>query len=315
MIKDNRTIGFSACAVVFLALLYGCTNEAGLSREEAARLIAATDTFSRPQQALHLSNDAFKEGQALVLWDRAGNVTPEAQREAISAKGNLTLPKSFTLRVEVTGITDKPIANGVIKRVEYTWSYKDLTPFGSVFAKNGGVGSAHLRQYDDGWRVIEAPKITFSSERFPASDDAKALVKSLAAKIAARLMAEAEKRAQLLANCKKDTQELLKASQVRFMPRSHGGALQLKVFRLTDAHLVAEADNLNGGSVPIWFGDINRYRYKGFYNYTDEYLLEVYDNNTRWFYFKNKSVADEFVKKFELAFASWVARCSTVAGR
>jgi hypothetical protein len=165
-------------------LLPSCSPRDFLTRRLAADLIAASDTFSAPQQLQLrtglISNQGRLSPEYIQLqhrgWISAANapcpaalapppcwditLTPSGVDtfQSLIAPGDAEKP-SFNIPaarrelVAITGIAKQ----GNVAHVEFTWRWVPLNEVGAVLY-SGDVhyqSSASFRCYDDGWRVVE----------------------------------------------------------------------------------------------------------------------------------------------------------------
>ncbi|MFZ0419916.1 MAG: hypothetical protein WAM04_17585 [Candidatus Sulfotelmatobacter sp.] len=170
--------------LALLVLLTSCSPRDFLTRRLAADLIAASDTFSAPQQLqLHtgvVSNKDYLSPEYIELqhhgWISSTNapcpaalapppcwditLTPSGVDtfQSLIAPGDAEKP-SFAIpaaRRELVAIT------GIVKQgnaadVEFTWRWVPLNEVGAVLY-SGDVhyqSTASFRCYDDGWRLVE----------------------------------------------------------------------------------------------------------------------------------------------------------------
>jgi hypothetical protein len=181
--KAAFAIAFICAALCFLS---SCSPRDFLSRRLATDLIAASETFTAPQQFVLrtgiLSNKDYSAPEYLVLqhagWISATTIpcsagvapapcwdvllTPsgvDTVRSIVSAadatKPSISLPVAKRELVSVTGISKQ----GRAADVEFTWKWAALNEVGGALYP----GDIHyksvvgFRQYDDGWRLVQVP--------------------------------------------------------------------------------------------------------------------------------------------------------------
>lgn len=151
------------CTVIALPILISSCAKT-LSRDDAAKLIAASNNFQQLRSSI-----LFR-----VQWDQTANsegvitsysgfyctvTDPRLLAMLTSANcnsftANLRQPVT-TPSIEVTGVTDAvPPANSAkIKEVQFSWTYHNVPGPLNRFIVSGGTGRALIRLYDDGWRL------------------------------------------------------------------------------------------------------------------------------------------------------------------
>jgi len=179
-VQIKLTLGIAS-----VLLLVSCSPRDFLTRRLATDLIAASDTFSTQQQYLLqtgiVSNKDYLSPEYLVLqhhgwisptqapcspglapppcWDVL--LTPSGVDTIHSilsadqtAKSSLAIPAAKRQLVAVTGISKQ----GNSADVEFTWKWIPLNEIGAALysADVQYKSTVGFRQYDDGWRILEA---------------------------------------------------------------------------------------------------------------------------------------------------------------
>lgn len=179
--KPGCAIAF-ICAVVLS--LSSCSPRNFLSRRLATDLIAASDTFTAPQDFVLrtgiLSNKDYSSPEYLVLqhqgWISANTVacsaglapspcwdvllTPsgvDTVRSIVSAEDSanpsISIPVAKRELVAVTGISKQ----GSAADVEFTWKWAALNEVGGALY-SGDIhykSTVGFREFDDGWRLVQ----------------------------------------------------------------------------------------------------------------------------------------------------------------
>ena len=176
----------SIVVLVGVLFLAACSPRDFLTRRLATDLLAASDAFRTPQQYVLqtglISNHDYLSPEYIVLqhhgWISAANspctpglapppcwdvlLTPsgvDTVRAFMSAgdaaKSSLAIPAAKRELVAVTGITRQ----GSLADVEFTWRWVPLNEIGAALysADLHYKSTVGFRQYDDGWRIMQAP--------------------------------------------------------------------------------------------------------------------------------------------------------------
>jgi hypothetical protein len=253
---------FSAALAFGLLWITACTNRVQeLSRDRAARLIAASPQLQAVRTGIRLQQGAYE--RAL----RYGYVNPKGALDVRAAgvfrsfsrfDAVLTQPSSSPL-VTVTGIADAatPGAAQGVKEVQFSWEYDGLPSLAKRFAVAGGTGVAYLRLYDDGWRVehleIAASRnpalLDSSSEQAEKGDAAAVLAAEGQAAAAAR--AQAARVADMTARSKMSTHTF--GTHTHYADPRGAKTTQLTV---TDA-TISFRDVNSGIQCDLWLGSVS----------------------------------------------------------
>ncbi len=171
--------------IAYSLLLAACSPRDFLTRRLAADLIASSNTF-RAQQSFQLrtgvvSNKDYLSSDYLVLqhrgWISGTNATCPAALapppcwdvtltpsgvdtiQSLIAPGDaekqtFSIPAARRELVAITGIAKQ----GNVADVEFTWRWVPLNEVGAVLYPSDAHyrSTAGFRDYDDGWRIVEA---------------------------------------------------------------------------------------------------------------------------------------------------------------
>jgi hypothetical protein len=181
-----RKLSIVVLCLVVAGSLIACSPRDLLSRRLAADLIEGSDTFKAPQ-AIFLrtgivSNKDYLSPESLVLqhhgwvsattapcppalvpppcWDVV--LTPSGVETirpllapADAAKSSFSLPAARRELVAVTGVSKQ----GNVADVDFIWKWQPMNEVGAALY-SGDLhyrSTAGFRNYDDGWRVVQAP--------------------------------------------------------------------------------------------------------------------------------------------------------------
>lgn len=177
-------------SILLLAITLSSCNftTKNLTRSKAASLIENSAKFSEVKSKINLHPNGLEKGFLHDMWGVVQGepgtnysidyyaLSPNQDVfqliQATVLPGSIatvTMKKPVETQINVTGITDAPIMQGV-KEAQFTWEYTNLPSIVKRYVVRGGSGVAYLRLYDDGWR-IEDLKVSYSKE--PASLTAK----------------------------------------------------------------------------------------------------------------------------------------------
>ncbi len=328
--------------VLFFSIFFsGCSDN--LSREKAKEIIQSSESFTNEHNGLFMQDLSFIEGQNLGLWDKRGNIEPEALNEVTSIdtrRNQLYLSKPFKIAVKtISGITEDGETD---RTVEFDWIYTNLSLFGQRFAFNGGFGTARFKLYDDGWRLNGRPKINVNNDIYPSSDEAKIHVDEISSSISKRKSDALAKYKSLIESCKADGKILstfddgvglwlynydFKDRDGNFLARGHHIATKLI---LNEGYVLIYLANWDD-PLRFWlghhkqknrghkmfdrlgfkpnFGEFSKSQFKSVYAHqltTDQYNLSA-DYAT----FLSESEYERFSQDLELALKSWVKKCNS----
>ncbi len=171
----NRRI---AWALMAFAFFFACSKD--LTRSKAASLINKSENFSSTkgialQEKGRRREPTYQDAGVVEglfaasreSWAGSSIKLSEKGREYWNDDGSLKNPAHREV-VEVTGISDYPMGNGV-KQVNFTWRYKDLPSVAARYTGQGKKpheGKALMKLYDDGWRVEEVAAEETAREPF-----------------------------------------------------------------------------------------------------------------------------------------------------
>lgn len=202
----KRVTGALRVVVLFItamALALGCRDSRELSRPKAAAILRDSPVFKASvNDEVAINSEAFELGVAWGAWDAKGNTAPEIRDQILEASRSKlrVAPPISTELGEITGISDVPLAGGVVKSVDFTWRFVGLSPLLKAFASAPGPSSVEMQLYDDGWRLSGGLEIT-TSGRFSLTDPESSELAAVLTKISDRRSAEAraleERRAEL----------------------------------------------------------------------------------------------------------------------